>query len=72
MRSKPFVCSYRFRDRYYTFDIEAKDRAEAEARLKAIYWAKVDGELVMRGPAWLAIIVTPLVFLLSLFKKKTR
>lgn len=43
--------SYRFDDREYTVDIVAKDAGEAKERLKALAWAKYDGELVARVPS---------------------
>lgn len=43
--------SYRFDDREYTVDIVAKDAAEAKERLKALAWAKYDGELIARVPS---------------------
>ncbi len=43
--------SYRFNGREYTVDIVAKDADEAKERLKALVWAKYDGELVARVPA---------------------
>jgi hypothetical protein len=42
--------SYRFNGRDYTVDIVAKDAEEAKERLKALNWAKYDGELVARIP----------------------
>lgn len=43
--------SYRYDGREYTVDIVAKDANEAKERLKALAWAKYDGELVARIPA---------------------
>ncbi len=42
--------SYRFNGRKYTIDIPATDENEAKERLKALAWAKYDGELVARVP----------------------
>jgi hypothetical protein len=49
------IFSYRFNDRQYTIDIVAKDDTEAKERLKALAWAKYDGELVARIPSSLGI-----------------
>ena len=50
------IFSYRFNGRQYTVDIIAKDADEAKERLKALAWAKYDGELVARVPADLGIL----------------
>lgn len=45
-----FVCSYRFNGRTFSVHIEARDREEVSARLRAIgVNAYVNGELVLEG-----------------------
>ena len=41
---------YRYEGREYAFDIPAASAAEAQDRLKALAWAKYDGELVASVP----------------------
>lgn len=48
---KTFTCSYPFNGSHWGLDLKAQDRAEAELRLKALAWAKVDGEVGMIIPA---------------------
>lgn len=55
--------SYRFDGKSYTVDIIAKDAAEAKERLKALTWARYDGELVARIPAGIGIAAPFLVAL---------
>lgn len=52
-RYKTFCVSYRFAGGEWSFEIKARDWAEAEARLKAIGWARIDGEIVATLPGWL-------------------
>jgi hypothetical protein len=42
--------SYRFNGREFTIDIVARDEAEAKERLKALAFARYDGELIARVP----------------------
>lgn len=42
---------YRFNGEEWTVDIKASDAAEAQERIKALCWAKYDGELVANVPA---------------------
>lgn len=42
--------SYRFEGDWYSFDLPAKDADEAQRRLKAIAWAKYDGEIFATIP----------------------
>ena len=48
---KTFLCEYHFQGDRWGFEIMATDQAEAEARLKAIGWGEVCGELKMKIPA---------------------
>ena len=50
---KTFGVDYPFEGGVWTFQIKARNLAEAEARLKAIGWGKVVGELGMTLPGWL-------------------
>ncbi len=43
-----FIYSYPFKGGQWSFEMKAKDAEEAEARLKALAWAKLDGELHVR------------------------
>jgi hypothetical protein len=42
---RPFTCSYRHKGSEWTIKIMAEDFADAEARLAAIHFATVDGEV---------------------------
>lgn len=61
---KTFLCSYPFAGSFWAFEIMAESHEEAESRLKAMGWAKVDGEIMMqvhRGtPIWLVSLVVRL------------
>jgi len=48
---KTFTCSFPYEGGQWGFDIMAVDFADAQSRLKAIGWGKVDGEVVARIPA---------------------
>lgn len=58
---KTYVCSYPFMGSEWGFEISARSHEEAEQRLRAMAWAKVDGELVARVdgrvPLWLTSLV---------------
>lgn len=49
--SKTYLCSYPFKGSEWCLKIDAEDEVEARERLKALCWAKFDGELVMELPA---------------------
>lgn len=42
---RTFTCSYPFQNNTWGFNIKARTHDEAVARLKAIGWGKVDGEV---------------------------
>lgn len=42
--------SYRFGDASWSLEIQAKNAEEAKERLKALAWARYDGELVANVP----------------------
>jgi hypothetical protein len=48
---KPFLCEYPFDGMTWSFEIMARSQSDAEARVKAMPWASVKGELVARIPA---------------------
>jgi hypothetical protein len=48
---KPFLCEYPFDDGVWSFEIMARSQSDAEARIRAMPWASVKGELVARIPA---------------------
>jgi hypothetical protein len=48
---RPFSVSYRYDGKQWCFDIQATSHEDAEARVKALAWAKVDGEIMERIPA---------------------
>ncbi len=49
---KTFTCSYRYAGADWSFEIEAEDFADAEARLACLqYRAELDGELICTIPA---------------------
>lgn len=50
---KTFICSYPFQGGQWGFEIKARSFEEAQARVKAIGWGKVDGELMMKLPGYL-------------------
>jgi len=41
-----YTARYRFGDRWYTVEVEARDWAEAAARVKALAWARLDGRVI--------------------------
>jgi hypothetical protein len=43
-----YIARYRHKDRWYTVDIEAEDMDDAQIRLRALAWARYDGQLVLR------------------------
>lgn len=45
-----FLVSYPFDGSQWGCEIKARDFAEAEARVKALCWAKVDGQSVAKIP----------------------
>ena len=48
--AKPFICSYRFQDKLWGFEIKARSHQDALERLKAIQRnAIVDGEVIASG-----------------------
>jgi len=49
-----YTCSYRFDGSEWCVTIPARSHEEAEQRLKALSWGRVDGEIVARIPAWAA------------------
>lgn len=59
---KTFTCSYPFQGGEWGFEIKARSFKEAQARVKAIGWGKVDGELmtVIPGyaPTWTVRLLT--------------
>lgn len=67
---KTFLCEYPFQGDRWGFEIMAADEAEAQARLKAIGWGEVSGELKMKIPAvapnWLMI---PFIRMIIYFKQ---
>lgn len=51
---KRFLCEYPFEGDNWSFEVFAKDRAEAEARMKQMPFAKVNGETMIKISApWL-------------------
>lgn len=40
-----YICSYRYKDAKWSFNIQAESAADAQARLRAIALANVDGQL---------------------------
>lgn len=56
---KRFTCSYPFNGSHWGLDLLAADLAEAEARLKALAWAKVDGEVFRHIDAETNISIHP-------------
>ena len=48
---KEYVCHYRFGDAEWGFIVKARDWQEAEQRIKAMAWGRVDGELKAIIPA---------------------
>lgn len=64
--------SYRYDGREYTVDIIAKDAAEAKERLKALAWAKYDGELVARVPAEIGPFTRIAVAVRNIFSQTVR
>lgn len=50
------IFSYQFNGRDYTVDIVALDEGEAKERLKALAFARYDGELVARIPRELGML----------------
>lgn len=54
---KTYLFSYQFRGSKWSFEIMAKDAEEAEARVRELCNATLDGELIMSFPArtgWIA------------------
>ena len=49
-QSKTYLYSYPFQGGWWSFELEAASMEEAEERLRALAWAKLDGELVARIP----------------------
>lgn len=49
MSDKEFTCYYPFKGGQWGFTIWATDHAEAQERLKAMAWAKVDGEIMAKS-----------------------
>lgn len=47
---KTYICSYRFDDGQWGFEIKARSFEEARERVKAMVWASVDGEVVTKIP----------------------
>jgi hypothetical protein len=45
---KTFVARYRHHGRWYTVDIEASSWADAQERVTALAWARLDGLLIAR------------------------
>ena len=45
-----YTCSYPYAGSRWVFHIPAASREEAEARLRALAWAKVDGEVAVTIP----------------------
>ena len=41
-----FLCSYQYKGSRWSFHLIAEDRADAEARIEALYFAQVDGPLI--------------------------
>ena len=53
---KTYLFSYPYKSAQWGFELQADSFEDAEARLKALGWAKLDGELqakIPAGPAWL-------------------
>lgn len=48
---KIFTCSYRYAGKEWSVDFPATSFEDAEARLSAMHFGKVDGELVATIPA---------------------
>ncbi|MCY4168488.1 MAG: hypothetical protein OXE82_09450 [Rhodobacter sp.] len=48
---KTYTCSYRYKGSTYPFHIKAHSREEAEGRLAAMQFGRVDGEFVAFIPA---------------------
>lgn len=67
-----FVCTYRYKDKDWGFDIVARDFDDARQRLAALgTWGKVDGVLYGTIPATPAsgLYVRALVFLRNLLRR---
>lgn len=47
---KIFLGTYLYKGRHWAFEIEAEDRADAEARLKWLTTGRINGELLRRIP----------------------
>lgn len=58
---KAYLCEYPYQGARWGFEIRALDRADAEARLKAIGWGVVLGESQGRLPGWLPVWIVRLV-----------
>lgn len=52
---KTFTCEYPFNGSKWGFEIKARSFEEAEARVKALGWATVNGELMMTIPAEVSV-----------------
>lgn len=70
---KTYVCSYTFHGSKWSFDIYARDLAEARLRVAAIGWdGNVDGEVYARIPAAVGFWVPVWVWLRNLFALPTQ
>lgn len=70
MSEKEWVVSYHFAGTQYGLTIMAQDEIEASARLRAIgMTGTVDGELVMRVPAYpgVGVVLRVITFFRNLF-----
>lgn len=55
---KRFLCEYPYQGDRWGFEIYAIDEADAKARLKAIGWGEVSGQLMATIPGW---VPSPLI-----------
>lgn len=49
-RFQTYLCSYRYNNRQWSFDLKATSFEDAETRLKAIGYGSVDGVVEMKIP----------------------
>lgn len=47
-----YLCEYRYKGEAWGFQIQATSQEDAEARLKAMGWAKVNGMVGFTIPGW--------------------
>ncbi len=62
--SKTFLVAYRYEDAEWVLELKARDVEDAKARLAALPFARLDGELVARVPA----VLGPLAFAVAVLR----